>query len=185
MQRCLIHDYINASGRCPFCVFERDVGYLHDRFDALRGAIDNASVRTDLTSDQADRQDTTLTELESHLLDQQDAHNNLVAYAERLNDARIEDQGEMRDAYNHCLVEVGDLRRRVAGLESRIEDMSAERGADGRTLRADLYGVLDYNGSLFAAVEADNRSLTHRVGELEDQLGLALRLFREHGHVAL
>jgi len=147
---CSIHDHA-GSGRCPFCVLDDDVTYAQARQDAFYDVLNNISRRTDLVSDQSDRQDTALTELESKQMDLEDAHNTLVAYVEQLNGSRLEDQGEMRSAYNHCLVEIGDLRRRVAALESQLEDMHTDR---------------------------------KRIGELEDQLGFALRLFAEHGHPA-
>jgi len=149
---CGIHNH-TGSGRCPLCALGTDVSYVGDRIDAQGSALNNMSRRIDLVSDQSDRQDTALTELESHLLDQQDAHNQLVVYAERVND-------------------------RVSWLR----DATARRfDRQSRRLRADFYRALDAQNNRLAE---DNRSLVHRVGELEDQLGILLRLFVEHAHAA-
>lgn len=86
---CGIHDR-HGPGRCPECAaslrYQEQLDALRDRQDAIVKALNSLSNRSDMVSDQSDRQDTALTELESKLADIEDAHNRAVAHGEELSE---------------------------------------------------------------------------------------------------
>jgi hypothetical protein len=81
---------------------EANYGYGQERFDAFYQALGHTSVRIDLAqgqlnsvADQADRSDAAQTNLESQLLDLQDAHNRLVIFVGELEERLLEVEAKL------------------------------------------------------------------------------------------